>query len=225
MAGYSLKPDFSGSLEEAVKAFLGLPHQGEFSRLFRNNGDGTFSDVSREAGLERAPADHGSQFRGPGQRRIPGLLPGDGRARPADAHSQPDVPQPPGKGLPERHHLGGIRPSAEGPRRLFRRYRQRRRPGHLHRDGGVVFRGRLPESAFPQSGARQPLDHSPAGRREDQPHGAGCAHQGDGGDGRGRTGTSTPPFPAEAASGPPACSRRSDWAGRSGSRPWRSSGP
>ncbi len=61
-AGYSLKPDFSGSLAEAVKAFLGLPHQGEFSRLFRNNGDGTFSDVSREAGLERALLTMGANF-------------------------------------------------------------------------------------------------------------------------------------------------------------------
>ena len=62
VAGYSLKPDFSGSLEEAVKAFLGLPHRGEFSRLFRNNGDGTFRDVSREAGLDRALLTMGANF-------------------------------------------------------------------------------------------------------------------------------------------------------------------
>ena len=62
MAGYSLKPDFSGSLEEVVKATLGLPNQGEPSRLFRNNGDGTFSDVSREAGLEGALLAMGANF-------------------------------------------------------------------------------------------------------------------------------------------------------------------
>ncbi|MCY4059986.1 MAG: CRTAC1 family protein [Gammaproteobacteria bacterium] len=62
VAGYSLNPDFSGSLEEAVKAFLGLPHQGESSRLFRNNGDGTFRDVSREAGLEGALLTMGANF-------------------------------------------------------------------------------------------------------------------------------------------------------------------
>ena len=62
VAGYSLKPDFSGSLEEVVKAVLGLPNQGEFSRLFRNNGDGTFRDVSREAGFERALLTMGANF-------------------------------------------------------------------------------------------------------------------------------------------------------------------
>ena len=62
VAGYSLKPDFSGSLEEAVKATLGLPNQGEPSRLFRNNGDGTFGDVSREAGFERALLTMGANF-------------------------------------------------------------------------------------------------------------------------------------------------------------------
>ena len=62
VAGYSLKPDFSGSLEEVVKATLGLPNQGEPSRLFRNNGDGTFGDVSREAGFERALLTMGANF-------------------------------------------------------------------------------------------------------------------------------------------------------------------
>ena len=62
VAGYSLKPDFSGSLEEVVKATLGLPNLGEPSRLFRNNGDGTFGDVSREAGFERALLTMGANF-------------------------------------------------------------------------------------------------------------------------------------------------------------------
>ena len=62
VAGYSLKPDFSGSLEEVVKATLGLPNQGEPSRLFRNNRDGTFRDVSREAGFERTLLTMGANF-------------------------------------------------------------------------------------------------------------------------------------------------------------------
>ncbi len=62
VAGYSLKPDFSGSLEDVVKATLGLPGNGEFSRLFRNNQDGTFRDVSREAGFEKALLTMGANF-------------------------------------------------------------------------------------------------------------------------------------------------------------------
>ena len=62
VAGYSLKPDFSGSLEEVVKAILGLPSESEYSRLFRNNRDGTFQDVSREAGFGKAMLTMGANY-------------------------------------------------------------------------------------------------------------------------------------------------------------------
>ncbi len=47
VSGYRAK---SGDI---AAEYLGLPHQGERPRLYHNNGDGTFSDVSREVGLDK----------------------------------------------------------------------------------------------------------------------------------------------------------------------------
>lgn len=42
--------------------YLGLPHGGQRTRLFRNNGDGTFTDVSREIGVYHPYLGMGSNF-------------------------------------------------------------------------------------------------------------------------------------------------------------------
>ncbi|MDX1952058.1 MAG: VCBS repeat-containing protein, partial [Verrucomicrobiota bacterium] len=57
VAGYSLSrgPD-------VVADYLGLKHSGERTRLYRNNRDGTFKDVSKEAGLYRMIYAMGSNF-------------------------------------------------------------------------------------------------------------------------------------------------------------------
>ena len=188
VAGYSLKPDFSGSLEEAVKAFLGLPHQGEFSRLFRNNGDGTFRDVSREAGLERALLTMGANFGDLDNDGFPDCYLGTGEPDLRTLIPNQMFRNRQGKVFQNVTTSGGFGHLQKGHGVSF---------GDIDNDGdqdiytvmgGVVFRGCLPEPAFPQSGARQPLDHSTPGRGEDQPHGAGCAHQGDSGDRGGRSG-------------------------------------
>ena len=44
---------YSGSNADVAAEYLGLPHGGEIPRLYRNNGDGTFSDVTVAAGLDR----------------------------------------------------------------------------------------------------------------------------------------------------------------------------
>jgi hypothetical protein len=41
------------SLEETMKSYLGLPHAGETSKLFRNEHNGAFRDVTAEVGLDR----------------------------------------------------------------------------------------------------------------------------------------------------------------------------
>ena len=41
---------------------LGLPHGGQRARLYRNNGDGTFTDVSKEMGLDRLLHSMGANF-------------------------------------------------------------------------------------------------------------------------------------------------------------------
>jgi len=41
------------SLEDAVRSYLGMPHGGETSKLYRNLGNGTFRDVTAETGLDK----------------------------------------------------------------------------------------------------------------------------------------------------------------------------
>jgi hypothetical protein len=42
--------------------YLGLPNAGQLARLYRNNGDGTFADVSREYGVNRLLRTMGANF-------------------------------------------------------------------------------------------------------------------------------------------------------------------
>ncbi|MSO21775.1 MAG: VCBS repeat-containing protein [Acidobacteria bacterium] len=62
VAGFSIKPQFAGSLENVVKDYLGLPTPGEHPRLFHNNHDGTFADVTRSTKLDRVQLVMGSNF-------------------------------------------------------------------------------------------------------------------------------------------------------------------
>ena len=47
---------------EVAADYMGLPHDGELARLYHNNGDGTFGDVTREARLDKALLTMGSNF-------------------------------------------------------------------------------------------------------------------------------------------------------------------
>ncbi|HMO64707.1 MAG TPA: CRTAC1 family protein, partial [Verrucomicrobiota bacterium] len=47
---------------EVLADLRGLPHRAEHARLYRNRGDGTFADVTREAGLLRVLHTMGSNF-------------------------------------------------------------------------------------------------------------------------------------------------------------------
>ncbi len=42
--------------------YLGLPYAGQRTKLYRNNGDGTFSDVSKECGLDKLLLSMGASF-------------------------------------------------------------------------------------------------------------------------------------------------------------------
>ena len=53
---------YSAGASEVAADYMGLPHDGERPRLYRNNGDGTFSDVTREARLDKALLTMGSNF-------------------------------------------------------------------------------------------------------------------------------------------------------------------
>ena len=53
---------FKGDVADVAADYLGLPHNAEEPRLYRNNGDGTFADVTREAGLDEPLIAMGSNF-------------------------------------------------------------------------------------------------------------------------------------------------------------------
>ena len=53
---------FSGGLADVVLERLGQPHRGQLPRLYRNDRDGTFSDVTAAVGLGRIMVGMGSNF-------------------------------------------------------------------------------------------------------------------------------------------------------------------
>ena len=53
---------FSGGLSDVVLERLGRPHRGQLPRLYRNNRDGTFTDVTRATRLDRIMVGMGSNF-------------------------------------------------------------------------------------------------------------------------------------------------------------------
>ena len=53
---------FSGGLADVVLERLGQPHQGQLPRLYRNDRDGTFTDVTAAVGLDRIMVGMGSNF-------------------------------------------------------------------------------------------------------------------------------------------------------------------
>ena len=53
---------FKGDVGDVAAAYLGLPHDAQTPRLYRNNGDGTFADVTREAGLDEPLIAMGSNY-------------------------------------------------------------------------------------------------------------------------------------------------------------------
>ena len=53
---------FKAAASDVAADYLGLPHGGEKPRLYRNEGDGTFADVTRRAQLDKALLSMGSNF-------------------------------------------------------------------------------------------------------------------------------------------------------------------
>jgi len=50
------------SVDESVRSYLGLPPNAETLKLYRNMGDGTFKDVTKEVGLDKVFMPMGSNF-------------------------------------------------------------------------------------------------------------------------------------------------------------------
>lgn len=54
--------DFETAAGEVAKDYLGLPNQAEKPRLYRNRGDGTFDEISRQARIDKALYTMGCNF-------------------------------------------------------------------------------------------------------------------------------------------------------------------
>jgi hypothetical protein len=57
VSGYRLD-----SVGDVAADYLGLPHEGELPRLYRNNGDGTFANVTKQAHLDHLLLTMGSNY-------------------------------------------------------------------------------------------------------------------------------------------------------------------
>ena len=57
VTGYSIK-----DVGDVAADYLGRPHKAELARLYRNNGDGTFTDVSAECGVNKLMLTMGCNF-------------------------------------------------------------------------------------------------------------------------------------------------------------------
>jgi hypothetical protein len=53
---------FRGTLGDVASEYLGRPHSGQLPRLYRNSGDGTFENVTREARLDKIMWAMGSNY-------------------------------------------------------------------------------------------------------------------------------------------------------------------
>jgi hypothetical protein len=53
---------YSLSVDESIKTYLGMPHNAETLKLFRNRHDGTFEDVTAKVGLDKVFMPMGANF-------------------------------------------------------------------------------------------------------------------------------------------------------------------
>jgi hypothetical protein len=110
---------YLGQAETVAADFLGLDHKADRSRLYRNRGDGTFADVTREAGLWHAPLVMGLNY---------GDLDNDGWL---------DVYE--GTGNPDFHTLVPNRMFRNDAGKRFQEVTTSGNFGHLQKGHGIAF--------------------------------------------------------------------------------------
>ena len=215
------------SIDEMVRDYLHMPHNGTTMKLYRNLGNGTFRDVTAEAGLNRVLMPMGSNFGDIDNDGFPDIYLGTGNPSYAGDGGQRTVAQQRGGGPGVRGRLDLVRHgrTAQGPRRRVRGPRQRRRRRHPVRGGRRHARRPARPPAVREPGERQRLDRPEARRRQDEPHrrrGADHRH----GRQPGHDGARSPirSAPADRSEPHPCCSTsasagpRTSWTWRSGGR-------
>ena len=170
---------FVTSVDEAARAYLHLPRNGNTLKLYRNLGDGSFQDMTRQAGLDKVLMVMGANF---GDIDNDGFL--DiylGTGNPSYASLVPSLllaqPRPfdrlraGGAHVRGRDRGVGHWRAAQGARRRVCRSRSRRRSGDRLRGRRRHARRRARAPAVREPWAQPRLDCARADRREDQPGG------------------------------------------------------
>ena len=152
------------SVDETVRTYLGMPHNAATLKLYRNQGDWSFQDVTRQAGLDKVFMPMGANF---GDIDNDGFL--DiylGTGNPSYGSLVPSVllHNQGGKSFADVTTSSGHGRDPQGARRGVRRHGQRRRRGAAVRGRRRDAWRRACDAAVPQPGARQRLDHAEARR-------------------------------------------------------------
>ena len=169
------------SVDETVRTYLGLPHNAATLKLYRNQGDWSFQDVTRQAGLDKVFMPMGANFGDIDNDGFLDIYLGTGNPIVRIAGAERAAAQSGRQVLHRRDDFVWHGRDAQRARRGVRRHGQRRRRGAAVRGRRGDAGRRARDAAVPQPGARQRLDHAEARGREVQPRRGRRAHQGHGG--------------------------------------------
>ena len=151
---------YDGTVHDVARDTLGLAHGGTVPALYRNNGDGTFTDVAAQLGLQHVYLTMGANF---------GDLNGDGfldiylgTGKPSYETAVPNAMllNVGGKKVRGRQRRERFRPSRKGSRHCLQRHRPRWRHGRLPPVGRHVSRRPFRQRAADQSRGERPISSS-----------------------------------------------------------------
>ena len=110
--------------DEICKEMMGLSTSGEFPRLYRNNGDETFTDLTDSLGLNKLIYAMGGNFGDLDNDGYPDFYAGYRRIQYLGDSAQSHVSQPAGQSLSGSHHRRRFWHDSERAWRLLWRHRQ-----------------------------------------------------------------------------------------------------
>ena len=149
---------FVTSVDEAARAYLRLPRNGNTLKLYRNLGDGSFQDVTRQAGLDKVLMVMGANFGDIDNDGFLDMYLGTGNPSYASLVPEPAAAQQRRAVVRRRDRIVGHRRAAQGARRRVCRSRSRRRSGHRLRGRRRHARRRARAAAVREPRARPRLD-------------------------------------------------------------------